>query len=270
MVNLLMPNEAELSIPLAKFDELLDVRTKRYVLCLGMVHLIVERELKTNCDIQLFRQIGIVASFIDEQLDDLNLNEKQDLLVSFDWLYKQLKNTTNYIQFKSIVCNYVEEHDLKFNCNEFNIRELYLFIDYCNQNNLSNILGNFGKEIITCSILKQQATSTSKIRQLLKKEGELVCSLLENLLTKNHSKNPSFRNTIAFLVQCEQILNLADDSIDALEDKSKNNIQVHNGTLHAIKMLGYLLNQIAKTAFYYPLKFTYYTPTLIGYFLRHR
>jgi hypothetical protein len=268
--NLSMPKESILQYVSETTITDLDARTKRYVLCLGMVHLILERELSTSCDIRLFRQIGVVASFIDEHLDELNLDKKQDLQVSFDKLYSEVTECKTFTNFNRIVCKYVEKNKLIFDCNNLNLSELYLFIGHCKKNELSEILGNFGKQIIECSIEKQQARTTNQVRKLLKIEGLLVCNLLENLLKKKHSANPKFSTTMALLIECEQILNLADDSIDAFEDKTHNIIGVHNSSLHGVRMLGYLGKQLLKTFAYYPFQFMYYTPTLIRYYIKNK
>lgn len=268
--NLSMPKEATLLYLTETTVNDLDARTKLYVLCLGMVHLILERELGTTCDIRLFRQIGIVASFIDEHLDDLNLDEKRVLQVSFDKLFKEIIECTTFPKFQQIVCTYVETNNLNFECSKLNISELFLFIEHCKKNDLAEMLGDFGKQIIDCSIKKQQVNTTRQVRKLLKIEGALVCSLLENLLKKEHLANLKFCNTMALLVECEQILNLADDSLDAFEDKAQNTIAVNYSALHGVKMLGYLGKQLLKTFAYFPFKFAYYTPNLINYYLKNK
>ncbi len=265
-----MLNQAELTLSPVAYKECLDARTKQYVLCLGMVHLILERELRTTCDIQLFRQIGIVASFIDEYLDDLNLDEKRVLQVSFDKLFKEITECSTFPKFQQVVCTYVETNNLNFECSKLNISELFLFIEHCKKNDLAEMLGNFGKQIIDCSIKKQQVNTTRQVRKLLKIEGALVCNLLENLLKRAHNKNQKFSKTMALLVECEQILNLADDSLDAFEDKAHKTISVNNSRLHGAKILGYLGKQLLKTFAYFPFKFMYYTPTLIRYYIKNK
>lgn len=248
----------------------LDARLKRYILCLGMVHLIVESELNEACDVSLFRQLGIVASFIDEQLDKLNIDQRKQFLVQFDTLFKSLIEAKNSSNFKNAIRTFSVTENLTYTASNHNLDELYQFIQYCNDKGLSDYLNSFGKGIINCSIDKQKATNTKQIRLILKREGALVCSLLEKLLKINHIQNTKLNHTMRFLVECEQILNVADDSFDAFEDNRTNIIKLKNPLLHGFIMIGYLVKQVAKTFVIFPKQSFFYTPVLISYFLRNK
>ena len=264
-----MPQTTQISIA-AEESLYFDARLRQYVLCLGMVHLIVERELNKACNIALFRQLGIVASFIDQQLDELDLEQRKNFLNQFDELFENLINSEKYTDFYKYVNSFITTQKMKFSAEDKNLVELYSFISYCIQNNLDDYLRNFGIGIIKCSIAKQSAKTTREIRLILRQEGKLVCGLLENLLKIDHSDNQNLSGTIKFLVECEQILNLGDDCVDAFEDNQTNIIQIQNARLHGILMFGYVLKQVVKTFVLFPKQFLFYAPTLTGYYLKNK
>lgn len=264
-----MSRTLQINYPLTLTNES-DDRLKRYILCLQMVQLIVDRELNEESDETLYTELGTVASFIDLQLDGLSVLECEQLLKEFETLYEHLAQTNDYAKFEFVINQYAKSHGLKFECTDRNISQLFQLMERCKDQGLTSVLGEFGKNIIVCAIQKRQAKSSIRIRLILKQEGALVCELLKNLLKKNHSCNLNFSRTIKFLIECEQILNLADDCLDTFDDKRNNVIQVKNQYLHGLIMAAYLIKQIAKTFLLFPKQFLYYTPTLIGFYLRNK
>lgn len=249
-------------------DAPLSSRSRKYVTCLQMVHTIIHREISEEISIDLFNQLGIVAGFIDQHLDDLELGQQRELLVLYDALFDRIWDIEHYLIFRNEICQFVEQQKFVFSCEAIHLKDLFLFIQHCKAKEIKSEVSIFGKTIIAIAIQKQEATESSKLIGLLRNEGQAVVSLLRSLLYRDYSHEETFESTLLFLQDLEHILNVADDTLDTTADKRKNLISSNLGPFHRWKMLKHLTIQMMKTIKKYPLKTVQYGPSLTWYYFR--
>ncbi|PCJ63718.1 MAG: hypothetical protein COA58_15355 [Bacteroidetes bacterium] len=254
-----------IDIPFSEQTELTP-RSRKYVTCLQMVHKVLSQEISESISIHLFNQIGLVAGFIDQHLDELNIQQQKCLLFNYDELFTQLISANHYIIFKHEICNFVEQQKFEFHCEALHLKDLFIFIQHCKDLGIENKLSHFGKRIIEIAIAKQTASSTQNLIQELKSEGEEVIKLLGSLLYVKHGQNSSFSSTLKLLTNLEHILNVADDTLDVASDKKRGIVSTNLGPFHQLKMGKHLVIQIIRTIALYPLKTMYYAPRLTWYY----
>lgn len=241
-------------------------RSKKYVTCLQMVHSVLCKEIDNNISIDLFNRLGIVAGFIDEHLDDLNLNEQRRLLQEYDSLFDTIWKLDHYLIFRNEICQFVEQQNFVFSCQAIHLKDLFLFVQLAKSEGLKPEIKSFGKTIIQIAIEKQNATQSKELIQLLKAEGVAVVSLLRALLSREYGDRTTFEPTLQLLQELEHILNVADDTLDTASDKRKNLISKSLGPFHRFTMLKHVVFLVVKTVKKQPLKIGYYGPRLTWYY----
>jgi|TARA_B110000902_G_scaffold207767_2_gene236895 hypothetical protein len=247
-------------------DSKITHRTKKYVTCLQMVHCILSREVSKDISLDLFNQIGIVAGFIDQHLDELNIEQQHTLLALYDGLFEKIWAIDNYLVFKNEICQFVEQEKFIFTCEAVHLKDLFLFIQHCKTEGIKPDLKSFGKAIITIAIAKQEANKSGTLIDLLLKEGAAVIGLLRALLQTKYGQLETFNATLSLLQYFEHVLNVADDTLDTPSDKSINLISDALGPFHRLKMFKHLLSHMLKIIGKYPTKTAYYGPRLTWYY----
>lgn len=244
-------------------------RSRKYVTCLQMVHCIISREVSADIPIDLFNQLGIVAGFIDQHLDELNIDEQRRLLAQYDKLFEKLWTIDHYLVFRNEICQFVEQQNFVFNCEAIYLKDLFLFLQHCKTEGIKSNIQSFGKAIISIAIDKQEVTKSDTLIQLLRMEGEAVVGLLRALLQNNYGEHTTLEPTLQLLQELEHILNLADDTLDVTTDKRNNRISATLGPLHRIRILKQVTLQILKTIKSYPRKTLGYAPRLTWFYFKN-
>lgn len=250
-------------------DSKITHRSKKYVTCLQMVHCILSNEISKDISLDLFNQIGIVASFIDQHLDELNTENQRTLLASYDRFFEQLWAVEHYLIFRNKVCQFIEQEQLIFSQEAAHLRDLFLFIQHCKIEGIKSELKSFGRAITTIAIAKQEAKDSAALIELLVQEGEAVIDLLRALLRKKYGQFESFNATLSLLQHFEHVLNVADDTLDTTSDKNSMIISDALGYFHRLKMFKHLLNQVLKTICRYPTKTAQYGPRLTWFYFKN-
>lgn len=246
----------------------ISARSKKYVTCLQMVHQILERELGVTCGIQVFNQLGFVASVIDLHLDKLSLTEKEQMLSGYGQLFNILWNQEEYLLFKLEISAFLEHQNFDTMGDALYLQDLYLFVQYCKNHGLKSMLFDFGHTIIGCAIQKHKVTSTKEVALVLRQEGEAVIFFLKQMLHSECKDYLNFDDTMGLLQEFEHILNLADDTIDVSSDRRRGLINKQIGKIHQPILVVYLITQLANTILRFPKKSLYYGPKLTWYFIR--
>lgn len=256
------------SINLSKSEEVkILARDKRYVTCLRLVELVVNRELGNLLHTDYYENLGKVASFIDRSLDTLKLSQKANLLEDFDSIFLKLTNSKNQEQFNEHIFGFIAVNKIQIS---YTLKELYAvrsFIKFQKKHSLLDELQTFGKKIIIVSIRQELALSSSEIITLLKQEGKLVLELLQSNLRQYTSEFKKLNQTIGLLTDFEQILNLGDDFLDVNEDIRKGKISARYSIFHRWNLMRLLCIQIVKTFFKNPIKCLHYYPRCSTYYL---
>ncbi|MFB1003563.1 MAG: hypothetical protein QMC70_05430, partial [Bacteroidia bacterium] len=84
----------------------------------------MSREVSKDISLDLFNQIGIVAGFIDQHLDELNIEQQHTLLALYDGLFEKIWAIDNYLVFKNEICQFVEHEKFIFTCEAVHLKDL--------------------------------------------------------------------------------------------------------------------------------------------------
>jgi hypothetical protein len=248
-------------------DAKISSRSKKFVICLQMVHFIFRREISQPISIDLFNRLAIVAGFIDHHLDELSLDQQRSLLRLYTALFDKIWDADHYLIFRNEICKFVEEQSFVFQSEAIHLKDLFLFIQHCKTNNKREEIKTFGHTIISLAINKQEATKSDALIYILSLEGEAVVGLLKTLLHKEFSNKKALDKTLDLLKRLEHILNVADDALDVSADRQAKLISAALGPFHRLKMLIHLAVHTLKTIAYYPIKIAYYLPRLTWFYL---
>ncbi|MEN8732432.1 MAG: hypothetical protein ABF321_07660 [Bacteroidia bacterium] len=249
-----------------KQNETIAPRSLKYITCLEMVQIVLERELRTEMDHDLFNHLGLASCFMDQYLDELTYEQQVNFRSYYTELYESLWECVSYEQFYESIKNFIANHALFIPSNALRVSEVYALIAYCKSLGIKEDLKNFGYEIISCAIAKHKAIKSTEIRSILVSEGEAVLQLLNVLLTNAYGENPTFSNTLNYLKHLEHILNLGDDTLDVKQDKIRGKLNKAVSWTHRIYLAKYLFVKIIKTIAQHPMKSAYYFPVLSFYY----
>ncbi|MGB0850165.1 MAG: hypothetical protein ACPGTP_02890, partial [Bacteroidia bacterium] len=212
-------------------------RDKKYITCLRLVELVVNREIGSILSEDYYENLGRVASFIDRSLDALTLTQKAKLLEDFNSLFAHLIDSENQERFNALVLQFIVRNGIDLN---YTLSELYAvrtFIQFQKKHQLVSELQSFGKNIISISIRQELAESSAEITALLKQEGQLVIKLLESNLKQFTSNYSGLKKTINLLTEFEQILNLGDDFLDVNKDFQKRKLNNRHNVFHRFTIM---------------------------------
>lgn len=249
-------------------DEIAEIlaRDKKYITCLHLVELVVNKELGVILNRDYYENLGKVASFIDRALDSLKLRQKARFLEDFDRIFTQLTASENQLEFNSLIFRIIDQYSVVIRPTVDELQSLRTFIQFQKKYNLLEHLNSFGKNIISISIRQELASTSSEIAALLKQEGKLVIGLLESNLIQFTANIKSLNQTIDLLTDFEQILNLGDDLLDVKKDINANRINLKITLMHRVRLFILLGSQIIKTFLKNPMKCLYYYPRCSVYY----
>lgn len=244
-------------------------RDKKYVTCLRLVELVVNRELGSVLTRDYYENLGRVASFIDRSLDVLSLTQKAKLLEEYDSFFLKLIRTKNQEAFNALIFQFLDSNKIELSYSLRELSSVRTFIQFQKKQDLISELRTFGKSMISISIRQELADSSAEITALLKQEGRLVVKLLESNLKPFTSEYITLRETIDLLTDFEQILNLGDDFVDVNKDFRNRKLNDRNPIFHRWTLMKLLCFKIIRTLLKKPLKCLYYYPKCSIYYLVH-
>ena len=227
-------------------------RLRNYEVCLCFVQRIIAsyfpaahaKELQP-----LFHTLGQVACCIDTHLDDLNLQQKQQLIERFPAFCDAL-SVDEGIFYKQLQSLCGDLHTSIYPPSS--AKMLYQFFCYCKEKGLHDELKQFSMAVIRSSVLKAEAKSGREVMQCLTMEGEASIRFLLLLLRAEQVLPSSGKQIVAlqaYLSKLERMLNIADDITDSRKDRQRGIISLNTGWGYHLSLVSRLMQTFLSTLF---------------------
>lgn len=237
------------------YSEAMDHRKAKYIACLHMVNQILTERLDVQPNIRHFTLFGSVASYIDHELDLLSYDEKVQFRHRYPILFEQLWAAEERLEFSIAIQKSISDFDIAWHYGQA-LDDIYALVQMSREYGLKEALHEFGSQIIDAAIVKHRCHDTACVVSTLESEGRAAVSFLSTYLnTLYPEQEKNIEQTVLYLSDLEQLLNLADDVFDARNDKVKGIISSDMEATYPIKLAIHFMAHVVRVWSRNPLSF---------------